>query len=89
MIKISISIIIALAWYFLAGHYIAEKDRVEEWLYYFFLYVVGISWVIPFILSKPMYGPFGIGLLSPSSRNGKGRAALLMVGIFISLLASI
>lgn len=89
MIKISIAIIIALAWYFLSGWYIAEKASVEEWLYYFFLYVVGISWVIPFILSKPMYGPFGIGLLSPSIKNRKGRAVLLMVGIFISLLASI
>lgn len=88
MFKYFITITLAICWFVFSGLFIAEKNTPESWFYSFLFYAGGMYWVIPFVLSKNMSGPYAIGTLTPERKNIKGRLFLFLFGFIVAFLAT-
>ena len=88
MIKCLIYITFAMLWFVFSGLFFAKNVTSESWFYSFLFYLVGMYWVIPFLLSWNMSAPYSIGTLTPDKKNKKGRLFLFLFGLFIAFSAS-
>tara|TARA_R110001583_G_scaffold192065_1_gene358187 strand:- start:1782 stop:2051 length:270 start_codon:yes stop_codon:yes gene_type:complete len=88
MIKLTITLILSIIWFLFSGIFIAQKVDVESWGYSFLLYIAGLYWVIPYILSKNMSAPYIDHNLTPKDKNKWQRRLLFSIGLIISLAAS-
>jgi hypothetical protein len=89
MIKILMVIFIALVWFIFSGLYLAPKNGFEDWLYGLILYLIGMIWVVPFVLSKTITAPNASPALTPESKYKWPRLFYFSIGLIISLSASL
>ena len=80
---------IALAWFLFAGYFLSSHRGVADWLPALFLYLLGLYWVIPYILKTTMYTlntasalPYG------DKRYGWLRHLLFILGLLICYFTS-
>tara|TARA_R110002060_G_scaffold29939_2_gene40384 strand:- start:2963 stop:3211 length:249 start_codon:yes stop_codon:yes gene_type:complete len=80
-----------LRWY---GFYFQDfilplKNGFEDWLYGLILYLIGIIWVVPFVLSKTITAPHSCPALTPESKYKWPRLFYFSFGLIISLSDSL
>jgi len=89
MIKLTFVITFVIIWFLFSGFYIVPKNDFESWLYSSILYMIGMLWVIPFLLNKSMTMPNASPELTPEAKYKWQRLFLFFIGIIISLSATI
>jgi len=89
MKKIIFIIFCAMAWYLFAALYISPKEGFENWFYGFIVYLIGMAWVLPFLLSKDMFTPYAGPTLTTAPKYKWIRIHFFIIGLFISLSATL
>ena len=65
------------------------KGKFRRLVYCFILYVIGLFWVMPFILRKNMTMPYGSSELTLEPKYKWQRLFLFFIGLLISLAATL
>jgi hypothetical protein len=90
MIKFISFLSVAVAWFVLAGIYIAGNASVEDWILSLFMYLVGLQWVYAYCLNKTMYTLYIAEPLIPNDGKFKSlRNVHFIIGLFICIMSSI
>ena len=89
MVKLLMTLLIFLMWYLFSGFYIAEKDSYDSWIYGLLLYLIGLFWVIPFVLRRTMYTPYAGDDLDVSEQNKWKRLLFFGVGLLLCITTSV
>jgi hypothetical protein len=89
MVKILVVLLLSIVWFIFSGVFISQKVAIESWGYSFLIYLAGLYWVIPFILSMNMSAPYIDQDLAPEFKNKWPRRLLFFIGLIVSLAASL
>lgn len=77
------------SWFVVSGIYIAERVGIENWILSLIAYSLGLYYIHPFVVGKPMSVPYLDRELSSESKNLGLRLLLFIPASAISILVSI
>lgn len=78
-----------LSIFFISKGYLSESDRLIDWAVSLLIYVMGVQYVVPFLLNKTMNFNYYIfrPIQSDSLSNKVLRGLLFIVGVSLCVLA--